>query len=109
MMVHFKEDDEMRLNRTLLSIILAVKDCKEFELSKFSLESCKFDDPYDSRNKYDWYENVEKYFYSIDDSLMSKAGIVKDTYTFERILSCKIPDEVYDTEYCDLGKFIVLI
>lgn len=99
----------MKLNRTLLSIILAVQDCRNFELSKSSLKSCKYDNPYDEGHNYDWYKNVEKYFLSIDDSLFKKAGIKKNTYTFENILSCKIPDEAHDTEYCDLGKFEVCI
>ncbi|MCQ4924918.1 hypothetical protein NE686_17585 [Tissierella carlieri] len=92
----------MKLNRTLLSIILALQDCKQFELSKYLLDKCK-----DENVSCKWHENVEKYFFSIDDSLMSNAGIGKNAHTFERILSCKVPDEVYDIEYCDLRKFEV--
>lgn len=99
----------MNLNRTLLSIICAVQDCKAYEISKSTLESCKYEAPYNLQHNYDWHGNVEKYFYSIDDVLMKKAGIVKNTITFERILSCVIPEEAYDTEYCDLGQFSVFI
>lgn len=96
----------MKLNQTLLSIICAVQDCKKFEVSKLFLECCRDED---TSLTFDWHKNVKKYFHSIDKILINKAGIKKNNITFERILDCKLPDEVYNTEYCDLGKFEVLI
>lgn len=64
----------MQLNITLLNIILAVQACKEFELNKACLERCKTDD-YSENVDYNWYRNVEKYFYNMDDVLTKKLGL----------------------------------
>lgn len=85
----------MKLNITLLNIIIVVQSCKIFELSRGLLNGYKTD----------WYKNTEDYFLEIDRELADKAGIKLNHNTFEKILSYVIPDTAEEVEYSELGQF----
>ena len=92
---------EVRLNKDLLNIIIAVQNYKTFQLSDYFLKLSL-----DENIDYDWYSNVKDFFFAIDKKLIDKAGIDHDLSTLEKILSYQVPEDAETVEYHELGQYV---
>lgn len=90
----------MKLNMTLLNLIIAVQDKRKFLVSHRLLTRTE---------DIDWYLETRKYFFNIEEQIIKKAGIIPNLQTFEKILSCKLPEGCEEVEYHELNKFEVNI
>lgn len=85
------------LNKTLLNLIIYIQDTKKQAIS----EGILFEN-----EDYDWYRVTQDVYYELNKKLFEKAGIVQNQYNFEKILNYPVKDEILNTKYEQLGKFL---
>lgn len=85
------------MNKTLLDLIIYIQDTKKQAISKGILFE---------NESFDWYQVTQDVYYELNKKLFEKAGIVQNQYNFEKILSYPVEDEILDTKYEQLGKFL---
>lgn len=85
------------MNKTLLDLIIYIQDTKKQAISKGILFE---------NESFDWYQVTQDVYYKLDKELFEKAGILQSQYYFEKILSYPVEDEILDTKYEQLGKFL---
>ena len=90
----------VKMNETLLYIIGTIQDYKKYLISKNYLQKI-----ISGKDELDWYEGTKELYNSLNNELFNKAGIKKNNYTFERIITYPLTNEINNTEFEDLKKF----
>lgn len=85
----------MTLTKELLDVILVVQSFKAYKMRESRILN----------NKLDWFKQTERYYYDLPAELLSKIGLKKNMYDFEKVLSFKITDKVLRTECDQLAQF----
>lgn len=88
---------KINLNKKLLELIIYIQDTKKQAISEGIL--------FDNESFY-WYRITQDVYYKLDKELFEKAGILQNQYNFEKILSYSVEDEILNTKYEQLGKFL---
>ena len=92
----------MKLNETLLALIIYIQSSKQYYISKIIL-NFSGDVPPD----HDWYMPTRDDFFAVPEDIFAKAGISACTANFDMMLSFEVTDEMLDAQPDELGKFTV--
>lgn len=88
----------MRLNETLLALIIYVQMSKKYHSAGVLLDLPENDD---------WYQPTRDDFFAVPEDIFAKAGISACPANFEMMLSFEVTDEMLDAQSDELGKFKV--
>jgi hypothetical protein len=93
-------EKEVNLSEGLLSLIVMVQ-----RYQKLLIYEKIFKEQHNLDSETDWNEKTQKYFNSIDSSILEKYGLCKNKISFECVMEFKITPEMLETELKDLHKF----
>ena len=90
----------MKLNRGLLELIIMVQDYKKYVASKNAYNQAH------GLSELNWYHETEMFYYAIDKEILNKYGLLRNLASFEKVYNFVVTDEIMNTNYGELGKFI---
>lgn len=90
-------NERISINETLLDLITYIQSVKKQAISKSQLTKDE---------NVNWLKITRDTYYELDKTFFEKAGILQNTYNFEKILSYQVTDDILQAEYAQLGKFL---
>jgi hypothetical protein len=85
------------LNKEALNIILGVQALRTFAIYDTEINAVEGG----------WYKRCEKYYNSVPDHMMAKAGLHKNVNDYRLALDYQVTEQMKSTDYEALNQFIL--
>jgi|GEM_PF-1201336 len=92
--------NKIKMSEGLLDLIIMVQDYRKLLISEMMFKVA-----HDLPHEKDWYTQTQKYFNSIDDSILNKYGLCKNNISFEVVTRFKVTQEILSTDRKYLSKY----
>lgn len=93
-------NDKIKMSSGLLDLLAMVHAYKKYLTSELMFRETHGLEP-----EKDWYTKTEKFYNSIDNSILNQYGLCKNKVSFKVVVNFIITPEILSTEYDKLDKF----
>ena len=85
-----------KMSMDKLNVICLVQDYKSFLISENFV--------FNNKNS-DWYNQVKKYYFELPTEILDKAGLRKNSYEFNKILSYDVNEKILNSTEEEVKEF----
>lgn len=85
-----------KMSMDKLNVICLVQDYKSFLISENFV--------FNNKNS-DWYNQVKKYYFELPIEILDRAGLRKNSYEFDTILSYNVDEKILNSTEEELEQF----